>query len=312
MTFTFGSLFAGIGGIDLGLERAGMTCEWQVEKDEYAQKVLAKHWSDVARFRDVRDCGSGNLGAVDLITGGFPCQDVSAAGRGAGLEGERSGLWREFARIIRELRPCYVLVENVPMLLHRGIDRVLGDLAACGYDAEWQCLPAAAFGAPHRRDRVFIVAYTNRNRREWWQYKQEQEPRGRHSAESRPNGEWEPMAYAPVKGGGELSIQSGTERQEGSDTDRSGQSNVSDAHSQRLDRRQNIFQATIQTGRLFAKGNHPWAIEPGICGVAHGVSNRVHRLRGLGNAVVPQVAEFIGRLILEHAGYDQQQQRKAA
>ena len=180
MNFTFGSLFSGIGGIDLGLERAGMTCSWQVEIDEYAQKVLAKHWPNVARYGDVRTVGRDTLAGVDLIAGGFPCQDISGAGRRAGITGERSGLWSEFYRIICELRPRYVLVENVAVLLYpirrKGyiepapISRVLGDLASCGYDAEWQSLPAAAVGAPHIRDRAFIVAYPASNRREGWKH----------------------------------------------------------------------------------------------------------------------------------------------
>src|SRR6476661_6834913 len=127
---TFGSLFAGIGGIDLGLERAGMRCAWQVEIDDYATRVLAKHWPDVTRFRDVRSVGAHNLTPVDLLAGGFPCQDISDAGKRAGIEGARSGLWSEFARLIGELRPRYVLVENVTALLRRGMGTVLGDLAA--------------------------------------------------------------------------------------------------------------------------------------------------------------------------------------
>lgn len=156
---TVGSLFSGIGGIDLGLERAGMKVRWQVEIDEWCRAVLAKHWPDVERFADVKEVGAHNLAYVDVIAGGFPCQDLSYAGKGAGLAGERSGLWYEYARIVRELRPRYVLVENVPGLLARGMGVVLGDLAACGYDAEWDCIPAAAVGAPHRRDRVWIIAY---------------------------------------------------------------------------------------------------------------------------------------------------------
>ena len=158
MTLTVGSLFAGIGGNDLGLERAGMRTLWQVELDPWCRRVLAKHWPDVERFEDVREVGAHNLSPVDLIAGGFPCQDISIAGRAAGIGGARSGLWGEFARIVRELRPRYVLVENSPVLTSRGMDVVLGDLAASGYDAEWDCLPAAAFGAPFVRDRVFVVA----------------------------------------------------------------------------------------------------------------------------------------------------------
>lgn len=177
---TCGELFAGIGGIGLGLERAGMEVRWQVEKDEFCRRVLAKHWPDVKRYEDVRDvggsgsgtlevCGPGGLAPrwreplepVDLIAGGFPCQDLSYAGKGAGLDGERSGLWDEFARIIRELRPTYVLVENVPALFTRGFGEVLGDLADSGYNAEWSVVSACSMGAPHVRQRLFVVAYTH-------------------------------------------------------------------------------------------------------------------------------------------------------
>jgi DNA (cytosine-5)-methyltransferase 1 len=162
---TVGSLFAGIGGFDLGLERAGMRSVWQCEIDPYCQRVLEKHWPDVLRVPDIRDVGAGTVPYVDVICGGFPCQDISVAGRGAGIDGERSGLWSEYARVIRELRPRYVVVENVAALLARGLDRVLGDLAALGYDAEWDCIPASAVGAPHRRDRLWLVAYPGGARR---------------------------------------------------------------------------------------------------------------------------------------------------
>jgi site-specific DNA-cytosine methylase len=157
---TFGSLFAGIGGFDLGLERAGMACAWQVEREPYAVRVLEKHWPNVRRHDDVCTFppAEGNW-AVDLICGGFPCQDISVAGKGLGLAGKRSGLWVEMHRIISELRPRYVIVENVAALLSRGMETVLGDLSQIGYDAEWHVIPASAVGAPHRRDRVWIVAY---------------------------------------------------------------------------------------------------------------------------------------------------------
>lgn len=158
---TFGSLFAGIGGLDLGLERAGMSCAFQVEIDDYATRVLEKHWPNVPKFRDVRGVGAHNLPAVDLLCGGFPCQDISNAGQRSGLAGSRSGLWTEYYRIIRDLRPRYIVVENVSALLDRGIDTVLGDLAAGGYDAEWSVLSSCAMGAPHTRERVFIVAYAH-------------------------------------------------------------------------------------------------------------------------------------------------------
>jgi DNA (cytosine-5)-methyltransferase 1 len=158
----FGSLFTGVGGLDLGLEQAGHRCAWQVEFDDYCRAVLARHFPSVPKFGDVRDVGLRNLSHVDMICGGFPCQDISSAGRRAGIQdGTRSGLWSEFHRIICELRPSYVLVENVEALRHRGrgLGRVLGDLAASGFDAEWDCLPAGAFGAPHLRERLFIFAW---------------------------------------------------------------------------------------------------------------------------------------------------------
>lgn len=158
-------LFSGLGGFSLGLERTGgfRTVAF-CEIDPYCRRVLAKHWPEVPCHEDVRTLDAARLerdgiGRPDVICGGFPCQDVSLAGAGAGLEGERSGLWSEYARLVRELRPRYVIVENVAALLGRGIDRVLGELAALGYDAEWHCIPASAIGATHHRDRIWIIAY---------------------------------------------------------------------------------------------------------------------------------------------------------
>lgn len=156
---TFGSLFAGIGGIDLGFERAGMRCVWQVEIDDYASRVLAKHWPTVRRWPDVRTWPQADTQWVDVIAAGFPCQDISYAGTGEGLDGSRSGLFYEVARIVRTLGPRIVVLENVAALLTRGMGDVLGTLAAIGYDAQWHCIPAAAIGAPHIRDRAFIVAH---------------------------------------------------------------------------------------------------------------------------------------------------------
>jgi DNA (cytosine-5)-methyltransferase 1 len=159
---TFGSLFAGIGGIDLGLERAGWTGRWQVEWDEYCQHVLAHHWPDIPRYGDITTVDWSTVESVDLLAGGFPCQPVSSAGKKAAQADER-WLWPEFARAIGALRPELVLVENVTNLL--GVNEgsafgdVLGDLASLGYDAEWDCIPASSVGALHDRDRVWIVAY---------------------------------------------------------------------------------------------------------------------------------------------------------
>jgi len=231
---TFGSLFSGIGGIDLGLERAGMSCKWQVEIDPFCRQVLAKHWPDVTRYSDVREVKGEHLEPVDLVAGGFPCQDISNAGKCAGINGERSGLWHEFFRIICALRPHFILVENVSALRCRGLGRVLGDLAAIGYDAEWSCVSACAMGAPHTRDRLFIVSYPNSI-----------------------NGEDRLAVYSNDK----RPIQRACERE------RSG---------------------------IWAHAPRP------SIRVADGVPNRLDRLRGLGNAVVPQIAEWIGRQIMEN------------
>ena len=155
------SLFSGVGGFDLGFDRAGMTCTGQVEYDEKARAVLARHWPDVKRINDVREAQGDEFGTVDLICGGFPCQDVSVAGRRAGLAGERSGLWYEFHRLIDRVRPRWVVIENVPGLLssHGGADFavILRGLVECGYGVAWRVLDAQYFGVPQRRRRVFIV-----------------------------------------------------------------------------------------------------------------------------------------------------------
>jgi DNA (cytosine-5)-methyltransferase 1 len=157
-------LFSGIGGFSLGLERTGgfKTVAF-CEIEEFPRRVLAKHWPKVPCYHDIRELTGARLAAdgigVDAICGGFPCQDISVSGRGAGIHGERSGLWSEVARLAGELRPQLLVLENSPALLSRGLGRVLGDLAALGYDAQWHCVPAAYAGAAHRRDRVWIVAY---------------------------------------------------------------------------------------------------------------------------------------------------------
>ena len=164
---THGSLFSGIGGFSLGFQRAGIKTLWQVELKPFCQQVLKKNFPEARRHTDVKEVGKHNLESVDIITGGFPCQDISQAGKRAGIkDGTRSGLWFEYARIIRELRPKYVVVENVSRLLRDGIGQVLGDMAEIGYDAEWECIPASRMDAPHRRERIFIVAYPHRDGRE--------------------------------------------------------------------------------------------------------------------------------------------------
>lgn len=157
-------LFSGIGGFSLGLERAGMETAAFVEIDAAARTVLAKHWPETPIYTDVREVTktkleSDGVGRINVICGGFPCQDISIAGKRAGLSGERSGLWWEFHRIIREFQPDFVVAENVSALRSNGLDVVLASLHEIGYDAEWHCIPASHIGAPHQRDRIWIIAY---------------------------------------------------------------------------------------------------------------------------------------------------------
>lgn len=226
---TYGELFTGIGGLSLGLERAGHTPTWFAENDPFCSQVLAHHWPTVPNLGDVTTIDWENVPRVDLIAGGFPCQDVSGAGDRAGIEGQRSGLWAHLAQAIRVLRPRYVLVENTPGLLARGMGRVVGDLAALGYDTQWDCVPAAAVGASHLRARIWILAHTRSERDE--------------TPDRLPAGWPEPLLRSW------------------------------------------------------------WLAAPEVRRVADGVPARLVRpyLHPLGNAVVPQVAEHLGRLIAEAA-----------
>lgn len=156
-----GSLFSGIGGIDLGLTWAGFQTAWQVEIDPFANKVLEKHWPSVQRFPDVRSVGKHNLTPVKIISGGSPCQDISIAGKKAGLAGERSGLWFEYARVVRELRPDWVLIENVDRLLRTDGDQVLRGMEEEGYTCWPLVLGAWSVGATHRRNRAWILCHSH-------------------------------------------------------------------------------------------------------------------------------------------------------
>jgi DNA (cytosine-5)-methyltransferase 1 len=278
-------LFSGIGGFSLGLERAGFTTAAFCEIEPYCQAVLRKHWPDVPIYDDIRKLTIGRLAAdgisVDVICGGFPCQDISVAGKGEGIEGERSGLWSEYARLIGELRPSYAIVENVSALLSRGMDTVLGDLASLGYDAEWHCIPASAVGAPHRRDRVWIVAYPNCGR--GWS-----DAAGRHNADREDAG-WTQADGLP------RAIRQA-----------SAQRHVANANSRDEQRWRRPLQ--MGWGRFASEaiadgdaGRAEWGAEPSVGRVAHGIPRRVDRLGGLGNAVVPKVPEIIGRAIMKVA-----------
>ena len=166
-----GSLFAGIGGLELGLqaglELEGVPCRvaFQVEQNDYCRAVLARHYPNALRFKDVREVNKGNLPPVDLICGGFPCQDISKAGKRAGLDGDRSGLYFEMHRIVCELRPRLWVMENVPAITHRGLDVVLRTMAQAGYDARWGCLRVSYLGAPYQRERWFCAGWLAKSQR---------------------------------------------------------------------------------------------------------------------------------------------------
>lgn len=260
-------LFSGIGGFSLGLERAGMRTVAFCEIDPFCRRVLAKHWPGVPIFDDVRTITGASVGHVDIICGGFPCQDISAAGARVGIDGKRSGLWREYARLIGEIRPRYVIVENVADLLVRGFGRVLGDLAALRYNAEWHCIPAAAVGADHWRDRVWIIAYPD-------------------STGSKPIhvGGWEQRS----KEMGEAAAYH----------DRSRLSGRMQAGTIGADARAISARLGLAISSSIAFPELDGAGSPVLGRGEDGIPNRVDRMHALGNAVVPQIPELIGRAIL--------------
>jgi DNA (cytosine-5)-methyltransferase 1 len=242
---TVGSLFSGIGGIDLGLERAGMNVIWQSEIDPYASQILARHWPDVPNLGDITTIDWSTVEQPDLICGGYPCQPFSLAGSRAGADDHRH-LWPYFANAIRQLRPRWALLENVPGHLSVGFGDVLGDLAEIGYSAEWDCIPAGFVGAPHIRSRVFVVAY--------------------------PDG----TARKDVAHAESVAVWTGL--------------------------RESITPR-VWRGRPGDSGrpSNPWPAEPNVGRVAYGIPRRMDRLAALGNAVVPAVAELVGRQILKAA-----------
>jgi len=306
VSLTVGSLFSGIGGLDLGLEWAGIgPIRWQVERDPFCRSVLAKHWPDTERFDDVCAVGSHCLCPVDLICGGFPCQDLSYAGKGAGLAGERSGLWREYARIVRELRPRFVVVENVPALLARGLGDVLGDLAALGYDAEWHCVRASDVGAPHRRERLFVVAYPSGHEPE-----RAREP-GDVAGTSRGaqgEGDERQRVRDAAWGGGEIVADAAELRCDIAGAERSSiEPSVDDENRTIGGAKSGLGLSTARLSGWVARwpagpgeAQHSWEA-PRTIGRC---DNRAARLKALGNAVVPQVAEVIGGIVMRIAAQE--------
>lgn len=251
---TVGSLFAGIGGFDLGLERTGgFEVRWQVEIDDYCRRVLERHWPHVRRYGDIRTVT--DVERVDVLCGGFPCQDISNAGKRAGIDGERSGLWSEYVRIIRLVRPRYVLVENVAALLGRGMGRVLGDLSESGYDAEWETLSGCSLGAPHSRERVFLIAYPTKER----------------SISSRMEGSAETFRR----------IRDRVSRQWGTDW---------------IKPEMDHSNAVAATWGPEIQG----ITQPCLIGMVDRDAIELDRSGAIGNAVMPELAEWIGSRILEH------------
>lgn len=320
------ALFAGAGGGILGGHLLGWRTVCAVERDAYAAQVLAQRqndgclppfpiWSDVCSFD-----GRPWRGLVDVVSGGFPCQDISAAGAGKGIDGERSGLWRQMARIISEVRPRFVFVENSPLLVGRGLAVVLGDLAEMGYDAQWGCVSASDCGAPHQRDRAWIVAHANCK---WEQQQAREQQEGGlgagHRSETVDNtirigcetGRNDHSRHVRVESGaageytGEVANTTGKQLQgcgtPGKETRRDKPANSSKEmadtgcqHGQGeqpggFDKEIRSRPQQRQTGPC-GYGFGRWPAEPGVGRVADGVANRVDRIKALGNGQVSRVA----------------------
>jgi DNA (cytosine-5)-methyltransferase 1 len=271
---TFGSLFAGIGGFDLGLERAGMECRWQVEIDAYASSVLAKHWPNVTRWPDVRTFPVGDASdwIVDIVCAGVPCQPISQAGKRRGTSDER-WMWGECLRVVADLCPRFFVAENPVNILNddrgRTFSGIVRAIASLGYLCEWHVIRASDIGARHRRARVWIVAYSDQLRRQ-----------GGDASEALQG--VEQTRHQPA----------------GSGKSRSRRRYSVAATTRFGDCLRREREAASGVPGLPGAARVYWASEPSVGRVAHGVPHRVDRLRCLGNAVVPQVAEVIGRAII--------------
>ena len=282
---TVGSLFSGIGGLDLGLERAGMEVIWQSEIDPYACKVLSKHWPEVVNHGNIKEINWGDVVRPDIICGGYPCQPFSTAGKRNGTDDPRH-LWPWVREAISELRPKYAILENVRGHLSLGGVSVIGELADIGYDAEWRIVSAASMGAPHKRERVIIVAYPNNN--------------GLSSTTLRasigtPTNKQSPWQNNPTNFKRCSGLSKDVAYPDGVSMD---DSNFNRSDSPPFRESPTIFP--IARGSSNARTGEQWFSEPDVGRVANGVPSRVDRLRGLGNAVVPQVAELIGRMVLDY------------
>ena len=263
--YTIGSLFSGIGGIELGFEQAGFKTEWFVECEQFCKEILKKRFPSTKIYGDVTEIDWNKVPKVDILTGGFPCQDISNAGKKAGIEGERSSLWKHYCEAIRVLRPKIAFIENVSALIGRGLNIVLADLTSIGYDAEWYCLPASSVGANHQRERIFVIAY-------------------------------------PVQNGFNFNnFQDWKQREDYMDWEQISKKN----NQERLQFISWIEQngKLQQIPEDMATGEWGyWSNEPRLGRVADGIPNRVDRIASLGNAVVPQVAELFAEAIKRNGG----------
>lgn len=317
------ALFAGAGGGILGGHLLGWRTVCAVEYDSYAAAVLCQRqndgflpafpiWDDVRTFD-----GRPWRGIVDVVSGGFPCQDISAAGTGAGLDGERSGLWVEMARIIGEVRPGFCFVENSPVLTSRGLGRVLGDLAAMGYDAEWGVLGAADVGAPHQRDRIWIMAYSSSEGAgsvgrtieadRWRNAGGDESPLRQAHRQNGPNrptpAGQTPREVADAYGQHDDNGRPGASQVLGFRQPPSGLRNgepLADPRSAGLEtpEQESVFGAWRREQRGTVAECSWWSTEPGVGRVADGVASRVDRLRCIGNGQVPRCAAEAWRRLL--------------
>ena len=309
-----GSLFSGIGGFDLASEWMGWDNVFQVEIDDYCQKVLAKNFPNVKRYGDIKEF-KGEAGSVDILTGGFPCQPFSHAGKRKGQSDDRY-LWPEYLRVIREIKPTYVVGENVAGLISmedgKTLDGILSDLEGEGYAIESFIIPSCGVGAWHRRDRIWIIAYNNsRGRRERENGKVHRRRLSNSLRDSNSKDAGKVSTDTKCKRGNSRKIYTGNNQEtlQGKKTNshKSMGKDVSDTNSQGLQVRPRREFGSIQCeektpqgskpGRTITEGWKYWATEPNMGRVANGISNRVDRLKGLGNAIVPQVAYEIFKAI---------------
>ena len=270
-------LFSGIGGFSLGLERAGMSTVAMCEKDPYCRKILAKHWPDLTIHEDIRNLdGKRYRNSIDLVCGGFPCQPFSVAGKRKGTNDDRH-LWPEMLRVIKESRPRWVIGENVFGFINMALDDVQADLEREHYEVRKFVLPAVAVDAKHRRDRIILIAYSN-SPAVW--------DRTERQAQGRDNLQAGRKTITPNDGTAQSLADTQSERVQGL---RSGREQEPHAHE-----RQELPMCESQRPRPAY-----WEAEPCVGRVADGVPNRVDRIRGLGNAVVPQLIQAIGELVIK-------------